>query len=383
MSFGSAFWGAASMTRTFLASCMPGVALSLLLVCVDTRAQNPGEDTDTMASLSREKAEYLYQFAFHCIDQEYPNKTGHTMADADDLATPSTLHPAFYGCLDWHSAVHGHWTLVNILSLYPQLERADAVREKLAASLTRENILQEAAYFEREHNKTFERTYGWVWLLKLAEALDNWDDPLADELQRNLQPLTDQLETRLIEFLPKLTYPVRVGEHPNTAFALSFAIDYARAFQRDTLEALIVSRARDYYLTDRQCPLAWEPGGFDFLSPCLQEAALMAKILPAPHYADWAKGFLPELFTGTLTGFQPAVVSDRSDGKLAHLDGLNFSRAWCLYEISRALDRPALTDLADEHLAFSYDKISADEYAGAHWLASFALYALKTAMETP
>lgn len=359
------------------------VLLSLLFVGSYAQAENSSEVSDTMASLSREKATYLYGFAFHCIDQEYPNKPNHTLEDADDLATPSTLHPAFYGCLDWHSAVHGHWTLVNILNLYPQLEERESVREKLAASLTRENILQEAAYFEREHNKTFERTYGWVWLLKLAEALEQWDDPLADELQRNLQPLTDSLEAKLMEFLPKLTYPVRVGEHSNTAFALSFAIDYARTFQREALEALIVSRARHYYLADKHCPLSWEPSGFDFLSPCLQEAALMAKILPADEYAGWAEGFLPELFAGTLAGFQPAVVSDRSDGKLAHLDGLNFSRAWCLHEISRALDRPELVRLAEEHLAFSYDKISADEYAGAHWLASFALYALKTAMEAP
>jgi len=375
---------AASVRTRLTTSGIPAVTLALLLTCLGARADNnPGEVSDPMTALSRDKAEYLYQFAFHCIDQEYPNKTGHTMADADDLATPSTLHPAFYGCLDWHSAVHGHWTLVKILTLYPQLEAGDAVRQKLARSLTRENILQEAAYFEREHNETFERTYGWVWLLKLAEALDSWDDPLADRLQRHLQPLTDLLEARLIEFLPKLTYPVRVGEHPNTAFALSFALDYARSFQRDTLEALIVSRARDYYLSDRQCPLAWEPGGFDFLSPCLQEAALMAKVLPPAEYLVWAEDFLPELFTGNLGGFQPAVVSDRSDGKLAHLDGLNFSRAWCLYEISRALDRPALISLAEEHLAFSYDKISADEYAGAHWLASFALYALQTEMQWP
>lgn len=334
------------------------------------------EVADSMPSLTREQAEYLYQFAFHCIDQEYPNKVGHTMADAQDMATPSTLHPAFYGCFDWHSAVHGHWTLVNILMLYPQLEQAEAVRRKLADNMTRENILQEVAYFEGEHNKTFERTYGWVWVLKLAEALDAWDDPLAGALQQNLQPLTNLLERRLLEFLPLLTYPVRVGEHANTAFALSFALDYARAFQRTALEDLIVGRARDYYLRDRQCPLGWEPGGFDFLSPCLQEAALMAKVLPADEYARWIGDFLPEVAGDGPVGLSPALVSDRSDGKLAHLDGLNFSRAWCLREISHAIDRPALIALADEHLAFSYDKISADEYAGAHWLATFALYAL-------
>jgi hypothetical protein len=201
---------------------------------------------------------------------------------------------------------------------------------------------------------------------------------VADTLQGNLQPLTDLIEQKLVEFLPKLTYPIRVGEHPNTAFALSFAIDYARSMDRPELENLIIKRAKDYYLSDKNCPVTWEPGGFDFLSPCLQEASLMGKVLQQKEFEGWVDTFLPAVLQNPSQTLTPATVSDRSDGKMAHLDGLNFSRAWCLYEMGQALDNQALIQSANEHFEFSYDKISADEYAGAHWLASFALYALKT-----
>jgi hypothetical protein len=352
--------------------------LFVLISCRQT-SDRPGTIKEiSTPSMTRAKAEYLYQFAYHCIDQEYPNKTGHVTGAADDLYTPSEMHPAFYGCFDWHSAVHGHWTLVNLLILYPDFEFKDAIVQKLASNITEGNIQQEITYFSGEHNKSFERTYGWVWLLKLAEALDQWEDPVADTLQANLQPLTELIEQKLIDFLPKLTYPIRVGEHPNTAFALSFAIDYARTMNRNELETLIIQRAKDYYLTDQHCPITWEPGGFDFLSPCLQEASLMSKVLDQKEYETWVKAFLPDVMDKPYQVLTPATVSDRSDGKLAHLDGLNFSRAWCLYEMGQALDNQALIQSANEHFEFSYDKISADEYAGAHWLASFALYALKT-----
>jgi hypothetical protein len=354
------------------------IALICALSLSCSKPSEPTTITEAVVppAMSSEKAGYLYQFAYHCIDQEYPNKTGHVTASPADLQTPSEMHPAFYGCFDWHSAVHGHWTLVNLLNLYPSFEQSDSIKIKLRTTLTAENIQAEVDYFKFP-NKTFERTYGWVWLLKLAEALEQWDDPLADSLQTNLQPLTDLLEQKMIEFLPKLTYPIRVGEHPNTAFALSFALDYARTFQRSELENLIIERARTYFLEDQGCPITWEPGGFDFLSPCLQEASLMAKVLPTDEYQRWIKRFLPGLLENPSAAIQPASVTDRSDGKLAHLDGLNFSRAWCLYEMSAILENPSLTQVANEHFEFSYDKISAENYAGSHWLASFALYALK------
>jgi len=324
------------------------------------------------------KAEYLYHFAFDCIDQEYPNKTGHVLGDGHSAFTPRALHPAFYGCFDWHSSVHGHWTLVNILRIFPDFEHYEAILDKLVANLTKSNILAETAYFEDKNNLTFERTYGWAWLFKLKEALSQWDHPRAREMEANLQPLVDTLEVKLIQFLPKLTYPIRVGEHSNTAIALSLSLDYARTLKRELLEDAICTRAKEYYMGDRDCPIGWEPSGFDFLSPCLQEASLMSKVLPPEDFSTWLADFLPELATNPDKLLQPAKVSDRSDGKLAHLDGLNFSRAWCLYEIGHVLDNTRMLASAADHFNYSYHQIDSEEYAGSHWLASFALYALLT-----
>ena len=354
----------------------------LIVGCNQTLSEQPSQPEEIeVPTLDEAKATNLYHFAYECIDQEYPNKTGHTVANADDLMTPSQMHPAFYGCFDWHSAVHVHWTLVNILILFPDFEFREAIIEKLMNHLTAENILQEEAYFQTEHNATFERTYGWVWLLKLAEALHQWDAPEARIMEQNLQPLTDLIETKLIEFLPKLTYPIRVGEHPNTAFALSFAYDYAVTLEKTAMKDVLFQRAMDYYQSDKTCPVNWEPGGFDFLSPCLQEAALMAKMMDKESYKTWINDFMPELVTSPDGWLMPAKSSDRSDGKLSHLDGLNFSRAWCLYEMGKALDDPALIKTANEHFEYSYGEINSDHYAGAHWLASFALYALKKAQD--
>ncbi|MEQ9425593.1 MAG: DUF2891 domain-containing protein [Cyclobacteriaceae bacterium] len=326
--------------------------------------------------LDSDKAEYLHHFAFDCIDQEYPNKLGQTLGDSTYLAQPHELHPAFYGCFDWHSAVHGHWTLVNLLRLFPDFEKAEAILQKLETNITSENIRIELEYFDDPHNKSYERTYGWVWLFKLAEALNQWDHSSAEKMAQNIQLLVDTLEVKMIEFLPKLSYPIRVGEHPNTAFALSFALDYARSLQRSEFEQIIISRAKEYYLNDKGCPITWEPGGFDFLSPCLQEASLMAKVLPSEEFKVWINRFMPGLLDNPAEYMQPVSVTDKSDGKLAHLDGLNFSRAWCLYEIGYQMDKPELVQLANDHFNASYDKMDAGEYAGSHWLASFALYAL-------
>jgi hypothetical protein len=350
--------------------------IGLTISCNPPEKSETSEPTVSSPEMTSARAQYLYQFAYECIDQEYPNKTGHTLGSAEDLAAPSEMHPAFYGCFDWHSAVHGHWTLINLIRIFPDLEYRDEIIQKLKRNITKENIEKEVAYLQGKHNKSFERTYGWVWLLKLAEALDQWNDPLADSLQSNLQPLTDLIEEKMMEFLPKLTYPIRIGEHSNTAFALSFALDYARTFQRTELEALIISRAKEYYMADQGCPIGWEPGGFDFLSPCLQEASLMGKVLSQEDYKAWLRMFLPNLLNDPQSSLTPVIVSDRGDGKLAHLDGLNFSRAWCLYEIGYSLNDPNLIQLANEHFEFSYENISADHYEGSHWLASFALYAL-------
>ena len=347
----------------------------LFLAACGTKTQAPVEMPDLPQPMG-ENLDFLYHFAYHCIDQEYPNKTGHVMGDSSSLMTPSEMHPAFYGCFDWHSSVHGHWTLVKILTVDPDFQHKEPILEKLRANINAENIKKEVAYFDDPNNSNFERTYGWAWLLKLDEALHQWDHPDAQQMADDLAPLTELIEKKYIEFLNKLDYPIRVGEHPNTAFGLSFALDYARSMGRTEFEQKIVSRAREYYMNDQACPMSWEPGGFDFLSPCLQEASLMQKILSDEEFNAWISEFLPGFMNDPSSLLTPAKVSDRSDGKIAHLDGLNFSRAWCLYEIGLATDNAAVLKSANDHFNYSFDKIDSDQYAGSHWLASFAMYAL-------
>ena len=325
--------------------------------------------------LNSKSATYLYHFAFDCIDQEYPNKLGQVLGDASYLKEPSELHPAFYGCFDWHSSVHGHWTLLNIIKELPNFDERDSILIKLQKNITKQNILNEVKYFDDVHNNTFERTYGWAWLLKVAETLRDWDTNEANELYNNLKPLVILIENKYIEFLPKLKYPIRVGEHSNTAFGMSFALDYAKKYS-PKLEALIVDKAKEYYLNDKECPITWEPSGFDFLSPCLQEASLMLKVLPKKEFTMWFDAFLPGFRGDPAAYLNVAEVTDRSDGKLAHLDGLNFSRAWCLYEIGYELQNEKMLNLANKHFNYSYKKMDSGEYAGAHWLSSFALYAI-------
>jgi hypothetical protein len=326
-------------------------------------------------SFDRNKAAYLYQFAFDCIDREYPNKPGQVLGDDSYLAPPRELHPAFYGCFDWHSSVHGHWTLITILKEFPDFSLKEEIIKKIKSLITPENIRREIAYFQDEHNKDFERTYGWAWLLKLAEVLSEWDSPEASALHATLLPLVHLISGKFSEFLDKLNYPIRVGEHTNTSFAMSFAWDYARKYD-PVLAAKLEEKAREYFLDDVSCPISWEPGGFDFFSPCLQEASLMHKILSQEEFIVWLDQFLPGFREAPERFLETAAVSDRSDGKLAHLDGLNFSRAWCLFEIGKYLGNKKMKNLAVKHFAYSYEKMDSGEYAGAHWLASFALYAL-------
>ncbi|MBX2844912.1 MAG: DUF2891 domain-containing protein [Saprospiraceae bacterium] len=350
------------------------IALVFTLACQTNSSTDNTTDVPTIATpeLSLEQAEALAEFAFHCIDTEYPNKLGQVLGDASYLKSPQELHPMFYGCFDWHSAVHGHWSLVRLLKKYPNLSKAPAIRAKLDQHFTSENVQRELAYFDDVHNKNYERTYGWAWLLKLAEELNTWDDPQGQAWAEEFQPYADFIAEKYVEFLPKLNYPIRIGEHSNTAFGLTFAWDYANAMGHKELKDLIEQRAKDYYLSDTACPVSWEPGGFDFLSPCLEEADIMGRILPQDAYSSWLNDFLPDLESA----FQPVDVTDRTDGKLVHLDGLNFSRAWCLYGIAQRSGDPAVKNLANEHLSYSLDKIKSGSYAGEHWLASFAIYAL-------
>ena len=324
------------------------------------------------------EANNLAELPLNCINTQYPNKLGQTLENKEAIGEPQELHPAFYGCFDWHSSVHAHWSMVSLLKQFPDLKKAETIREKLKESLSAENIQGEIDYFKREQSDSFERTYGWAWLLKLAEEIETWNDPLADELGKNLAPLTELIVKKYIEFLPKLNYPIRVGEHSNTAFGLSFAYDYANAVEHTELKELISERAKDFYLSDNNCPLTWEPGGFDFLSPCLEEVSIMSRVLPKNAFEMWLEDFLPQLKSEDFD-VEVGEVSDRTDGKLVHLDGLNFSRAWVFYGlINQYPDKFShLQEIADRHVAHSFPNLVGDSYEGGHWLGTFAIYALQ------
>lgn len=328
--------------------------------------------------LNLEQANRLAQLPLDCILTEYPNKLNQVIGGDADLQSPKALHPAFYGCFDWHSAVHGHWSLVSLLKQFPKLDKREDAIKMLMQNISKENIEIEVSYFYGKHNTSYERTYGWAWLLKLAEELHTWDDPNARVLEQNLLPLTDLIVGKYLEFLPKLNYPIRVGEHPNTAFGLSFAYDYAKTIGNTELQSLIEQRAKDFYNNDKDCPLSWEPGGFDFLSPCLEEAALMKRVLSSEEFQVWLEDFLPQLKEKTFA-VETGKVSDRTDGKLVHLDGVNFSRAWSLNEIARDLpEYNHLKNIANQHINYSLPSIVGDSYEGGHWLGSFAIYALNS-----
>lgn len=324
------------------------------------------------------EANRLVNLPLDCINIEYPNKLGQTIGSEKDLQSPSNLHPAFYGCFDWHSSVHGHWSLVSLLKQFPNLEKASEIKEKLLSNMSKENILTEVAYFQKKYNKSYERTYGWAWLLKLTEEIHTWNDPIARKLEQNLQPLTALIVEKYISFLPKLNYPIRVGEHTNTAFGLTFAWDYAVALQDESLKKSIKKSAKKFYLNDVNCPISWEPSGYDFLSPCLQEAAIMKRILTKDKFVTWLDSFLPQLQNTKFT-LPFGEVSDRTDGKLVHLDGVNFSRAWCLNKIAEGLPKyKHLKNSANAHINYSLPNIVSDNYEGSHWLGSFAIYSLNS-----
>lgn len=354
------------------------LAVLLMGACQPNQKSGGGEGQklDRQAGLSLEMAEHLAELPLTCIQTEYPNKPQTYLNSVEDLQENRTAHPAFYGCFDWHSAVHGHWSLVKLLKEYPELSIADSIKTVLASTMSRENIAVELAYFNKTYNKTFERTYGWAWLLKLAQEVQSWDDPLAGELTVNLQPLVDKVVENYLMFLPNLRYPNRVGTHTNTAFGLCFAWDYAEANDLDSLKSSIADRARFFFANDEGCPIGWEPSGYDFLSPCLEELDLMRRVLPKDEFMSWAKKFMPQLFR-TNFELEPAEVLDRTDGHLVHLDGLNYSRAWVLYGLANQYNEfEHLRTVASQHLNHSLSSLKDGNYEGEHWLGTFALYAL-------
>jgi hypothetical protein len=328
----------------------------------------------------------LAGLALEGIRREYPNSPGHVLQGPGDTRGPRELHPAFYGCFDWHSAVHSHWLLVRLLRQMPELPAAGAIRATLGEHLTAPNLRAEAAYFAEPGRRGFERPYGWAWLLKLAAELWAWeDDPDGRDYLTVVTPLAETICGLYRDYLPRLSYPIRSGVHSNTAFALAFALDYATAAGDEALRELIVGRSLDYFGADRGAPAAWEPGGGDFLSPSLVEADLMRRVLPQGDFATWLEGFLPGLAQGEPPQlFTPAFVSDRGDGQIVHLDGLNLSRAWGMWGVAGALPpedrrRAALLRAAGEHAAAGMAGVGSGDYMGDHWLGSFALYMLSCA----
>jgi hypothetical protein len=310
------------------------------------------------------------------LGQPWPYKLDHVLTGPDDVLAPAALHPIFHGSFDWHSCVHGWWQVTRLMRLFPDLTEAGAIRARADAIFVPDKVAGELAYLARPLSGGFERPYGWAWLLALHGELAHHDAPWAAAIE----PLARAFAARLSDYLPRLTYPIRVGTHFNTSFALALAHAWATAYDAP-LAALIERRARDWYAGDRNCQ-AWEPGGDEFLSSALSEALLFSRIAPGAAFHAWFDAFLPRCAAGDPASlFTPAFVSDRSDGKIAHLDGLNLSRAWCWRTIAAALPagHPAIAPAraaAERHIAASIDHLD-DDYAGTHWLATFALLALE------
>lgn len=331
--------------------------------------------------LTEKGASLLAALPLKCILQQYPNKTGHVVqGDSDQVSSsPAQLHPVFYGCFDWHSSVHGHWMLVSLLKKFPQLPEAAAVRAAINKTLTAEHIATEVNYFNNTLAKGWERTYGWAWLLKLDEALYTWNDGDARRWHQILQPLTQKIIALWSAFLPKQTYPNRTGTHPNTAFGLVFALEYAQTLHDTAFEKKITAAAMQIYAADKNAPTVWEPDGSDFLSPSLEEADLMRRVLPGRKFTDWLNRYIS--VTGLMHLTQLPVVSDRTDLQIVHLDGLCFSRSWCMRGIANALPaadkrKKIFQQSAVKHLQAALPNVVSGNYGGEHWLASFAVLAL-------
>lgn len=329
--------------------------------------------------LTSERAASFARIALGHVRREFPNKPGHVLAGANDARTPAELHPVFYGSYDWHSCVHGYWMLAYLLRRFPSGPQAVDIHQLFDAQLVPAKVAAECAYLEAPAARGFERPYGWAWLLKLAEELSRHENR---RWFQALAPLAEVFAERFRDFLPRGTYPVRVGTHFNTAFGLRMAADYAAALQDSGLTVLLRNTAQRWYGGDRDCPAWGEPSGDDFQSSALIEAECMRRLLPSEAFRPWLGRFLPRILERQPeTLFRPAVISDRSDGKIAHLDGLNLSRAWCWRSLASALPeddprRLIAEETAESHLAAALPHLASD-YMGEHWLASFAVLALE------
>lgn len=342
--------------------------------------------TQTDEAFDADIAARFADLALNCVHREYPNKISHVMSSDADARPPRQLTPVFFGCFDWHSAVHGHWLLVRLCREYPGAGFERRARAALAESFTPQKVAAEVEYMRAKGRATFERPYGLAWLLQLCAELREWNDPQSRQWARALEPLEREAAQRFRKWLPKLSHPVRTGEHSQTAFALGLVYDWARTRGDAQMLELITSRAREYYLNDRGANLAFEPDGQAFLSPTLAEADMMRRILEPAEFAAWLGAFLPSIPLDGASDQQDAgawlalaVVTDRSDGHLVHLDGLNLSRAWMLEGIASGLPPAdprldALLAAAREHRRAGLDALSDQHYEGGHWLGSFAAY---------
>jgi hypothetical protein len=314
------------------------------------------------------------------ITREYPNGIQHVLSGPADVRRPRDLHPIFFGSFDWHSCVHGYWLLATVLRLFPGNPESPEIRELFDAQLTPAKVRGELEYIAQPLRNTFERPYGWAWLLMLSAELNRHGTDDGKRWSTALTPLAGGFVLRFLEFLPKATYPTRVGTHFNSAFALTLALEYSEVMSNTPLQRLLMSKANAWYRNDTDCQ-AWEPGGDDFLSPALMEAECMRRVLSASEFQDWVDRFLPRIGDRQpITLFEPAIVSDRTDGKIAHLDGVNLSRGWCWRSLASVWPdsdprRAIALDAADVHLAAGLSHVAGD-YMGEHWLATFALLAL-------
>lgn len=366
------------MLKSLLAFFVVGILAGTMNTVV---GQGVGSDGQGMMQTST--AEEWGELVLKGVDTEFPTKLSLMYTKETQIRRPRSHFPAFFGCFDWHSSVHGHWVLVRLLKHYPNIENAARLRAALADHLTAAKLAKEAEFFARDEQKTFERMYGWAWLLRLVIELDSWDDNDAKIWRQNLAPLEDVLVQRIENYLPRLSYPIRIGQHTDTAFALGQIHDYAVAMERNSLGLLVEKRSKEFYGSDVAYPVHYEPSGHDFFSSCWNEADLMRRVLPTQEFEIWLGKFLPKLATQLVDGtISPVIVSDVTDPKIVHLAGLNLSRAWCLQAVAAALPEQAalasaLNESAQNHLNAGLQYINSGHYEGDHWLATFGLYAVE------
>ncbi len=369
------------MRFTFHSS--PVIFIVFLLAC--QQKSDPDKEMAALPNLpelTESAASAFVDLSLHCVDLPYPYKIGYRFPSEEWVKPHTEVHPSFYGCWDWHSAVHGHWAMIKVLKTFPSIKEKDSIRLKLRANLTQENLTAEYDFFAKESfTGGFERTYGWAWLLKLYAELASWDDQEGQQWKQNMQPLAELLSQKTIDYLKVLSSPLRPGTHANTAFSFGLMTEYAMDMDDTELLDAMKAFSRKHFVSDKNCPTAYEPSGTDFISPCLAEAAVMTKLMDQETYSNWFEAFLPTLGSSEFSTIAtPPVVLDKEDPGIGHLIGLMFQRAWCLKQIAAMFDdtdprKTSFLNIADKHIRQGESIMFESGYGGAHWLATFAIYA--------